>query len=179
MVLDQIPENDYRVTGPVTPLSGTPCSMLRREMTVIFRLLMMTGSAVVAASAAERPNVLFIAIDDLNDNVGFLGNHPGARTPHMDRLAARGVSFTNAHCASPGCNASRTALLTGLRPSTTGIYANSTLAKMEALNAGYDEAIMLNGAGLVSECSGENLFCAKGDVVLTPPTSSGALPGIT
>lgn len=124
MVLDQIPENDYRVTGPVAPLSGTPCSMLRREMTVIFRLLMMTGSAVVAASAAERPNVLFIAIDDLNDTVGFLRNHPGARTPHMDRLAARAVSFTNAHCASPGCNASRTALLTGLRPSTTGIYAN-------------------------------------------------------
>ena len=62
---------------------------------------------------------------------------------------------------------------------TTGNYANSTLAKMEALNAGYDEAIMLNGAGLVSECSGENLFCARGDVILTPPTSSGALPGIT
>ena len=57
---------------------------------------------------------------------------------------------------------------------TTGNYANSTLAKMEALNAGYDEAIMLNGAGLVSECSGENIFVAKGDVILTPPTSSGA-----
>jgi len=62
---------------------------------------------------------------------------------------------------------------------TTGNYANSTLAKMEALRAGYDEAVMLNGAGLVSECSGENLFCRKGDVVLTPPVSSGALPGIT
>ena len=62
---------------------------------------------------------------------------------------------------------------------TTGNYANSTLAKMEAFNAGYDEAIMLNGAGLVSECSGENIFVAKGDVILTPPTSSGALPGIT
>ena len=62
---------------------------------------------------------------------------------------------------------------------TTGNYANSTLAKMEALNAGYDEAIMLNGAGLVSECSGENVFVARGDVILTPPTSSGALPGIT
>ena len=62
---------------------------------------------------------------------------------------------------------------------TTGNYANSTLAKMEALRAGYDEAVMLNGAGLVAECSGENLFCRKGDVVLTPPTSSGALPGIT
>ncbi len=62
---------------------------------------------------------------------------------------------------------------------TTGNYANSTLAKMEALRAGYDEAVMLNGAGLVAECSGENLFCRKGDVVLTPPTTSGALPGIT
>ena len=62
---------------------------------------------------------------------------------------------------------------------TTGNYANSTLAKMEAINAGYDKAIMLNGAGLVSECSGENIFVAKGDVILTPPTSSGALPGIT
>lgn len=62
---------------------------------------------------------------------------------------------------------------------TTGNYANSTLAKMEALHAGYDEAIMLNRAGLVSECSGENIFVAKGDVILTPPTSSGALPGIT
>jgi len=62
---------------------------------------------------------------------------------------------------------------------TTGNYANSTLAKMEALNAGYDEAVMLNGAGLVAECSGENLFCAKGDLIITPPSSSGALPGIT
>lgn len=62
---------------------------------------------------------------------------------------------------------------------TTGNYANSTLAKMEALNAGYDEAIMLNSAGLVSECSGENIFVGKAGVIRTPPTSSGALPGIT
>ena len=62
---------------------------------------------------------------------------------------------------------------------TTGNYANSTLAKMEALRAGYDEAVMLNGAGLVSECTGENIFAGLGDVMVTPPTSSGALPGIT
>jgi len=62
---------------------------------------------------------------------------------------------------------------------TTGNYANSTLAKMEAIRAGYDEAIMLNRAGLVSECTGENLFVGYGDVLVTPPTSSGALPGIT
>ena len=62
---------------------------------------------------------------------------------------------------------------------TTGNYANSTLAKMEALRAGYDEAIMLNGAGLVSECSGENLFVDRNDILITPPISAGALPGIT
>ena len=62
---------------------------------------------------------------------------------------------------------------------TTGNYANSTLAKMEALRAGYDEAIMLNPAGLVSECSGENLFAGTTGTLVTPPLSSGALPGIT
>jgi arylsulfatase A-like enzyme len=75
--------------------------------------------------AAERPNVLFIPIDDMNDWVTHLGGHPQSVTPHLDRLAARGVSFTNAHCAVPSCNPSRTALLSGLRPSTTGVYLNS------------------------------------------------------
>ncbi|MEZ6064289.1 MAG: sulfatase [Planctomycetaceae bacterium] len=69
-----------------------------------------------------RPNVLFIAIDDLNDWVEPLGGHPQVQTPHMTRLAARGVNFTNAHCQSPLCNPCRTSLMTGLRPSTTGVY---------------------------------------------------------
>jgi choline-sulfatase len=75
-----------------------------------------------AAPAVKRPNVLFIAIDDLNDWVGCLGGHPQAKTPNMDRLAARGTLFSNAHCQAPLCNPSRASLLTGLRPSTTGIY---------------------------------------------------------
>ncbi|GIS55723.1 MAG: hypothetical protein Ct9H90mP30_4080 [Actinomycetota bacterium] len=62
---------------------------------------------------------------------------------------------------------------------TTGNYANSTLAKMEALNAGYDEAIMLNKEGLVAECSGENLFVCRNGKIMTPPLVSGALEGIT
>ncbi|MDH3706326.1 MAG: aminotransferase class IV, partial [Acidimicrobiia bacterium] len=62
---------------------------------------------------------------------------------------------------------------------TTGNYVNSTLAKMEALRAGYDEAIMLNGAGLVSECTGENIFVARNGRFITPPLTSGALEGIT
>ena len=73
----------------------------------------------------DRPNVLFIAIDDLNDWVGCLGGHPDTRTPNLDALAARGVLFTNAHCAAPLCNPSRAALMTGLRPSTTGVYDNN------------------------------------------------------
>jgi len=77
------------------------------------------------ASAAEKPNVLFIAVDDLNAWVGCLGGHPQARTPNIDALAARGMNFTRAYCASPVCNPSRTALLTGLRSSSTGVYDNS------------------------------------------------------
>jgi arylsulfatase A-like enzyme len=74
--------------------------------------------------AGDRPNVLFIAVDDLNDWVGCLGGHPQAKTPAIDALAARGMSFTRAYCASPVCNPSRTALLTGLRSSSSGVYDN-------------------------------------------------------
>jgi arylsulfatase A-like enzyme len=95
----------------------------------VFRLLVLAliGSSFVgiapAVAADSKPNVLFIAVDDLNDWVGCLGGHPQAQTPHLDRLAERGTLFTNAHCQAPLCNPSRTSMLTGLRPSTTGIYA--------------------------------------------------------
>jgi arylsulfatase A-like enzyme len=85
-------------------------------------LLVLLLSVVFQHAEAERPNVLFLAIDDLNDWVGPLKGHPQVKTPHMDRLANRGTLFSNAHCQSPLCNASRTSLLTGLRPSTTGVY---------------------------------------------------------
>jgi branched-chain amino acid aminotransferase len=62
---------------------------------------------------------------------------------------------------------------------TTGNYANSSLAKVEALKAGYDEAIMLNPQGWVSECTGENVFVARKGKILTPPLTAGALEGIT
>lgn len=73
----------------------------------------------------NKPNVLFISIDDLNDWVGVLGGHPHARTPNLDRLAARGLLFENAHCAAPSCNPSRTATLTGVHPSQSGVYDNN------------------------------------------------------
>src|SRR4051812_4776429 len=78
----------------------------------------------VRAEAPSRPNVLFIAVDDLNDWTGFLGGHPATRTPNMDRLARRGVAFTRAYCSAPACNPSRTSLMTGVRPSTSGVYHN-------------------------------------------------------
>ena len=62
---------------------------------------------------------------------------------------------------------------------TVGNYVNSSLAKVEALKAGYDEAIMLSPNGLVAECTGENIFCVRNGVILTPPLSAGALEGIT
>jgi branched-chain amino acid aminotransferase len=61
----------------------------------------------------------------------------------------------------------------------TGMYINSSMAKVEALKAGYDEAILLSPQGYVSECTGENIFIVKGGRIITPPVSAGALEGIT
>lgn len=83
----------------------------------------------VASSAPKKLNVLYIAIDDLNDWVGVLQGHPNASTPNIDRLAKRGMLFTNAHTTSPVCNSARAAIMTGLRPSTTGIYRNGVSSK--------------------------------------------------
>ena len=73
---------------------------------------------------ARRPNVLFIAVDDMADWCGCMGGHPDARTPNIDRLAHRGMLFTNAHCVSPICGPSRASVLTGMRPETTHVYTN-------------------------------------------------------
>ena len=86
--------------------------------------ILVAGVSPRFASSAEppKPNILFIAIDDQNDWIGCLKGHPQIQTPHIDALASRGTLFTNAHCQSPLCNSSRTSLMTGLRPTTTGIY---------------------------------------------------------
>lgn len=83
-----------------------------------------TFRAMGQAGTSNRPNVLFIAIDDLNDWIGCLGGHPDVKTPNLDRLAKRGVLFTNAHCSAPACNPSRASLMTGILPSTSGVYHN-------------------------------------------------------
>lgn len=86
--------------------------------------LLSTPFASGQTSKAEKPNILFIAVDDLNDWVGCLGGHPQASTPNLDRLAKSGVLFTNAHCVAPACNPSRTAIFTGISPKDSGFYRN-------------------------------------------------------
>jgi arylsulfatase A-like enzyme len=97
-------------------------------MSKFLTILAILASAVLslAANAADpaRPNILFIALDDLNDWIEPLGGHPQAKTPNMTRLAASGVLFDNAHCPAPACNPCRTAIMTGLSPHTSGMYSN-------------------------------------------------------
>lgn len=76
----------------------------------------------VAEEAPSKPNVLFIAVDDLNNWLGCLNGNSNTKTPNFDKLASQGVLFSNAHCQAPLCGPSRASLMSGLRPSTTGIY---------------------------------------------------------
>ncbi|MDB6007599.1 MAG: Arylsulfatase, partial [Prosthecobacter sp.] len=92
----------------------------------LLALFLLLGSAAIAQ---QKPDVLFIAVDDLNDWVTYLGGHPQTKTPNIDRLVARGTAFTNSHCAAPACNPSRATLMSGLRPWQTGIYTNGDPAQ--------------------------------------------------
>ncbi|MEM6776865.1 MAG: sulfatase [Planctomycetota bacterium] len=89
-----------------------------RILTVLIWMLMPWA----VAGAQERPNVLFIIVDDLNDMPLHPESKPFVPTPHFDRLAARGVSFTNAHCNDPICAPSRSSMMTGLYPQTSSLY---------------------------------------------------------
>lgn len=75
-----------------------------------------------ADKPVEKPNVLVIIIDDLNDWVGCMDGHPDAKTPHIDKLAKRGMLFANAHCQAPICGPSRGSFLSGRYPHSTGLY---------------------------------------------------------
>ncbi len=114
-----------------------------------FLMHLSNQSTIAAENNPPKPmNVLFIAIDDLNHWVGHLGRNTQTKTPNIDRLAKRGVTFKHAYCAAPVCNPSRASLMSGMRPGTTGVYDNGqnwapvisvkdTLTT-QFLNAGYD-----------------------------------------
>ncbi len=90
-------------------------------------LSIVVFSAGIQSHAVERPNVFMIVVDDMNDWVGCLGGHPQIQTPNIDRLAQRGVLFSNAHVPAPVCNPCRVSVLTGRRPGSAGIYANDVV----------------------------------------------------
>ncbi len=96
-----------------------PLAISIKSMLVVALATFYIGSAQAKPS---KPNVLMIAIDDLNDWVGFMGGHPDAKTPHMDALAKRGRNFANAHCAVPVCSSSRVSVMSGLAATTHGSY---------------------------------------------------------
>ncbi|MDO5985843.1 sulfatase [Flavivirga amylovorans] len=73
----------------------------------------------------KKPNVLFIAIDDLNACLDGMNGEIQVATPNINQLASKGMLFTNAHCAAPACNPSRVSVMTGLAPATTGVYVNT------------------------------------------------------
>jgi arylsulfatase A-like enzyme len=85
--------------------------------------LLLTGNAWATDT---KPNVLFIAIDDMNDGITLFGKERPFKTPNIERLAERGVFFSRAYCSSPACNPSRASVLTGKRPHNTGVYGNKT-----------------------------------------------------
>jgi arylsulfatase A-like enzyme len=92
--------------------------MIRHALAMCFLL--------ASAWGGERPNVLLITIDDMNDGISLFGPDRPFKTPQLERLARRGVFFSRAYCASAACNPSRSATLTGQGPYTTGVYGNQT-----------------------------------------------------
>lgn len=103
---------------------GRGSSLTMKAARFLLLVALFTAAPVFAAAPA-KPNVLFIALDDLRDWIGHLGKNPQVKTPNIDRLAKMGVTFTRSYCAAPVCNPSRAALMTGLRPSTSGVYENN------------------------------------------------------
>jgi arylsulfatase A-like enzyme len=85
---------------------------------------------------SDAPNVLLISIDDCNDWLGFLNNHPGTHTPNLDALAATSVSFSMAYCTAPMCLPARTSVMFGRQPHTTGVYdhTDDSLARYDELS---------------------------------------------
>ena len=93
-------------------MSFRKCVAGRLTWALCLTVILGKGLSLPAAEP-KQPNVLFIAVDDLNHWVGYTGRNPQTVTPNIDKLAARGVRFTRSYCAAPVCNPSRAALMCG------------------------------------------------------------------
>jgi arylsulfatase A-like enzyme len=161
---------------------------MKRYLLVV--LISLTLAIAVSTQARENPNVLFIAIDDLNHWVGHLGRNRQTKTPNIDRLAAEGVAFSRAYCTAPACNPSRASLMSGLRPSTTGCYLNT-----QNWRGGIDEERLLNtlfaragyrvyGAGKIYHGAGDrggtwhDYFVGHGETRRHPDAENDGVGGI-
>jgi arylsulfatase A-like enzyme len=102
---------------------GTDMHDTNLFLKMLFIVPLVLPAIALAEQPGERPNVLFLSVDDMNDWIGCLGS-TRVPTPNIDALARRGLLFTNAHAPSPKCAPSRAAILTGKRASTTGLYGN-------------------------------------------------------
>lgn len=102
-------------------------------LTIIF-----ISCGTISDKTTKSPNILFISIDDLNDWTSLKGGHPQIKTPNLDKLSYRGVYFSKAYCAAPACNPSRVAIMTGISPTTSGIYYNE-----QDLRVTYPDAVTI------------------------------------
>src|SRR5262245_52903366 len=112
------------------PVPGCSAMNLRCCLSLFLALAVLTASR--AEQAPDKLNVLFIAVDDMNNDLGCY-SHPQVKSPHIDRLAKRGVRFDRAYCQFPLCSPSRVSLLTGRRPDTTRIFDLRTDFRKETM----------------------------------------------
>ena len=114
--------------------------------------IVFSVSAVHAKSdASQRPDIVFIIVDDLNDWVGCLGGHPDAKSPNIDALAEGGMLFSQAYCNAPQCRPSRTSLLYGTYPFNTGTYFNAKFSnETRSINPTLQQFFMRHGYRVAS-----------------------------
>jgi len=99
---------------------------MKSILPILLFCILLNDPLRASAEVGQKPNVILIIVDDLNDYLGCLGGHPQAKSPRIDQLARQGVLFSNAHASAPVCNPSRTSMLLGLHPHRTSVLGNDT-----------------------------------------------------